>query len=135
MISDLGKEVSMASFGDGLSYTSFTYRNLQLSRSVIDDINENIIATVELTNGGERAGRESVLWYVTDEVGSITRPVKELKHFEKQLIAPGETRKFTFVLNPLEHLSFPDPTGKPIIEKGKFTIRVGDLLAQIEYLE
>lgn len=78
-----------------------------------------------MRNDGGRDGSEVVQWYITDPYGSITRPVKELKHFEKQPIAAGETRKFTFEIDPMTDLGFVDATGRRFIEAGAFTLTVG----------
>jgi len=133
MIEEIELEVSMAAFGDGLSYTSFRYENLSLSDTVITGNDRSIVATVEVTNTGNRDGKESVLWYITDEVGSITRPVKELKRFEKKDFEPDEIRTFQFEIYPLKHLSYPDDVGNPILENGFFTLRVGSESYRFRY--
>jgi len=65
------------------------------------------------------------LWYVTDEVGRISRPVKELVHFERIELQPGETKEVTLAINPKEQLGYPDFNGESILEDGYFTIHVG----------
>jgi len=128
---DFEKSVAMttiASFGYGLSYTNYTYSDLSLSANSLDD-EGSITATVTVTNSGEVAGREAVLWYISDEVGTFTRPVKALKHFEKQALAPGESKTFTFKIDAQQHLSYPDKKGKPILEPGDFTLSVGGMSA------
>ncbi|GAB3241326.1 glycoside hydrolase family 3 N-terminal domain-containing protein [Hymenobacter seoulensis] len=115
----------LTEFGEGLSYTSFQYSNLQLSDSVLSPTGF-VKATVRVTNTGQKAGQEAVLWYLTDEVGRITRPVKLLKHFEKQRFNPGESRELTFTIQPQPDLSYPGPDGQTRLEDGYFTLRVGD---------
>jgi beta-glucosidase len=82
-------------------------------------------ATATVTNTGDRVGTETVLWYITDEVGRITRPVKELKHFERVQLDPGEQQEVTFEIDPRKHLGYPDFNGNNILEKGYFKIHLG----------
>lgn len=121
---------TIADFGSGLSYTDFSYSEIQLSDTIIEGKNTTLQATVNITNTGKFDGKESVLWYIWDEVGSITRPVKELKFFEKQFIKKGESRIFTFNINPIKDLSYPDEKGELQIEEGYFTIFTGDKSAR-----
>ena len=79
-------------FGHGLSYTEFKYDNLTVSSEELNDENE-ITVEVDVTNIGERAGKEVVQLYVTDKNGTVNRPVKELKGFTKLFLQPGETKK------------------------------------------
>ena len=90
-------------------------------------------ATVRVTNTGAKPGKEAVLWYLTDEVGRITRPVRLLKHFEKQAFQPGETRELTFTIEPQKSLSYPGPDGEHRLEDGFFTLRVGDQKTRFRY--
>ncbi len=62
-----------------------------------------------------------------DEIGRITRPVKMLKYFEKELLAPGESKTFSFEITPAEHLAYPDSKGNMILEEGSFLVKAGDL--------
>ncbi len=126
---------TIADFGTGLSYTRFSYSTIQLSDSIITGKNDSIKAVVNVTNIGDRAGKESVLWFLSDEVGNITRPVRELKHFEKQLLMPGETRTFSFTVNTEKDLSFPDENGQKLIEEGYFTVLVGDKHTRFRYVK
>lgn len=86
-------------FGFGLSYTNFEYSNLQLSDTVLP-LKGGIRATVEVKNSGKVKGEEVVQLYVRDLVGSVTRPVKELKGFQKMELKPGETKTVTFEITP-----------------------------------
>ena len=81
---------SLVPFGFGLSYTTFEYSNLSLSDSVITSDSGEINATVTVKNTGNREGKEAVLWFLHDEVASITRPIRDLKYYEKKVIKPGE---------------------------------------------
>lgn len=112
-------------FGSGLSYTSFSYSGLTVSDTVLKR-GQQITARVTLKNTGKLAGSEAALWYLTDEVGTLTRPVKRLHHAEKVILKPGESKVLSFSINPHDHLSYPDAKANRIIEAGYFTIRVGD---------
>ncbi|QIX60126.1 beta-glucosidase [Hymenobacter sp. BT18] len=122
----------LTEFSEGLSYTTFQYSNLQLSDTLVGH-NGTVRAAVRVTNTGSQAGKETVLWFLTDEVGRITRPVKLLKHFEKPLLAPGESRELLFEIQPKQHLSYPGPDGQPRLEEGYFTLRVGTLAKRFRY--
>ncbi|MGV2497110.1 beta-glucosidase BglX [Pelagerythrobacter aerophilus] len=91
-------------FGYGLSYTTFGYSPVTLSAASIGP-NGSITASATITNTGDRAGEEVVQLYVRDLVGSVTRPVQELKGFEKVMLQPGEARTVRFTLRP-EDLAF-----------------------------
>src|SRR6056297_567374 len=116
--------LTMWEFGYGLSYTEFDYENLELSTTTID-ANQQLTAKISVTNVGNRTGTESVLWYLTDEVGRISRPVKELVHFEQVKLEPGETKEVTLMIDPEKELSYPGFDGGPILEEGDFIIHVG----------
>ncbi|TGE16136.1 beta-glucosidase [Hymenobacter elongatus] len=126
------KAAMLTEYGEGLSYTTFRYSNLQLSDSVLSG-NGRVRATVQVTNTGRRAGKEAVLWFLTDEVGRIARPVRLLKHFEKQELAAGASREFTFEIEPRPHLSYPNAQGQTQLEDGYFTLRVGDQTRRFRY--
>ncbi len=110
-------------FGHGLSYTTFEYADLALSSERIG-FSDELTASVTLTNTGERNGTEVVQLYVRDEVGSVTRPVRELKGFERVTLAPGESRRVSFTLTA-EDLRFHGPGMAFIAEPGWFTVFVG----------
>ncbi len=112
-------------FGHGLSYTEFRYDHLELNTDTIDH-NSEIMATVELTNTGSRAGQENVLWFLRNEAGLVTRPVKELRHFEKVTLEPGESTTLSFRITPDDHLFYPDHNGEPVKESGYYTLTAGD---------
>lgn len=110
-------------FGYGLSYTSFTYSDVKLSATSLKG-NQTLTATVSVTNSGKVAGKEVVQLYIRDVVGSVTRPVKELKGFEKIELQPGETKTVTFRITP-EQLKFYNYDLKFDWEAGEFDIMIG----------
>ncbi|HSR66993.1 MAG TPA: glycoside hydrolase family 3 N-terminal domain-containing protein [Acidobacteriota bacterium] len=120
------KSSALFPFGHGLSYTRFEYSGLEIDGESHSP-GQEIEARVTVRNAGERTGQESVLWFVTDEVGSITRPVRELKHFEKIELQPGQSRTLRFTIVPGRDLAFPDARGKKHLEPGSFTLSVGGL--------
>jgi len=83
-----------------------------------------VTVALDVTNTGKRQGDEVVQLYINDEISSVTRPVKELKGFEKVKLEPGETKKVQFKLTP-EHLSLLDESLNRIVEPGKFSVMVG----------
>lgn len=110
-------------FGYGLSYTQFAYRNLQLSASSITP-DETLHITVDLENCGDTAGAEVVQLYIRDLVGSVTRPVKELKGFQKILLQPGQITTVAFTLSAGD-LSFYRRDKTFGAEPGEFRVWVG----------
>lgn len=110
-------------FGYGLSYTNFDYSDLKLSTTSIG-MDGSIDVSVEVTNSGDYDGKEVVQLYIRDLVGSITRPVKELKGFQKVEIKKGETKIVTFKLS-LKDLKFYNSDLDFVAEPGKFHVFVG----------
>jgi len=110
-------------FGYGLSYTTFEYSNLKIEKNKISST-ENLIVSVDVKNTGEREGKEVVQLYVRDLIGSVTRPIKELKGFEKIYIKPSETKTVKFKISP-DKLAFYDINMNFIVEPGKFKVFVG----------
>lgn len=110
-------------FGYGLSYTNFEYGPLELSAKQLKG-NQILTARITITNKGTRKGKETVQLYIRDLVGSVTRPVKELKGFQKFELAPGESRNVSFQIKP-DELKFYDMNGKWDWESGDFQIMVG----------
>lgn len=110
-------------FAYGLSYTAYEYGPIQLSKEKINKT-EKLVATVAVKNTGTRDGLEAVHWFITDPHASISRPVKELKYFEKKMIKAGERGTFKFEIDPKTHLSFPNGNGKLILESGDFFLKV-----------
>ena len=116
----------MYRFGYGLSYTKFEYSPVTLSSDSVSE-DGTVMATVTVTNTGKVAGKETVQWYICDPFSrSIARPVRELRHFEKQLLLPGESREFRFEISPKRDLGFVDKNGAPYLEKGEYRISVGE---------
>jgi beta-glucosidase len=110
-------------FGYGLSYTQFEYGDIQLSSKQLKG-NQKLIATVNIKNTGAVTGKEVVQLYIRDEVGSITRPVQELKGFQKIELAAGESKKVSFEITP-ELLKFYNSDLKFDWESGDFQVMVG----------
>ena len=111
-------------FGYGLSYTTFQYSDIALSASAMGQ-DGSITAAVTVTNTGKRDGAEVVQLYIRDLVGSITRPVKELKGFEKIFLKAGESKTVTFKITP-ELLRFYDYDLKQVAEPGDFDVMIGE---------
>jgi beta-glucosidase len=111
-------------FGFGLSYTQFQFGKPRLKKSVIAK-NESTVVRIDVTNTGHRAGDEVVQMYIRDKVSSVTRPVKELKGFQRITLAPGETRTVALEITP-EHLAFYNIDMKYVVEPGAFEIMVGN---------
>jgi beta-glucosidase len=111
-------------FGYGLSYTSFAFKNVRLARKKIR-CDESTRVLVDVTNTGKRAGTEVVQMYIRDCVSSVTRPVKELKGFQKISSRPGETQTVALDITP-ESLAFYDIHMKYVVEPGEFEIMVGN---------
>ncbi|SMC82371.1 beta-glucosidase BglX [Pedobacter nyackensis] len=110
-------------FGYGLSYTTFAYSNLKLSKNSFKP-GESITASIEVKNTGAFEGKEVVQLYIRDLVGSSTRPVKELKGFEKISLKPGESKTVNFKITE-EDLKFYNTDLKFVAEPGDFKIYIG----------
>lgn len=110
-------------FGFGLSYTTFAYSDISLSQSSMN-MQGMITASVDVSNTGLLPGGEVVQLYIRDLVGSTTRPVKELKGFERIYLQPGQTRTVTFKIAP-EMLKFYDYDLQYVVEPGDFQLMIG----------
>jgi beta-glucosidase len=110
-------------FGYGLSYTTFSYSDITLSSNNLKG-NQKLTATVTVTNTGSYYGKEVVQLYIRDVVGSVTRPVKELKGFEKIDLRPGESKTVSFSITPND-LKFYNYDLKNDWEAGEFQIMIG----------
>lgn len=108
------------SFGYGLSYTSFKYSNLSITKKGKTDFE----VSFDVTNTGNRDGEEVAQLYLHDVVASIVQPLKQLKHFERVMIKKGDTHHFTFRINE-EDLCIVDKDLKQIVEPGDFNVMVG----------
>ncbi|GAB3424568.1 beta-glucosidase BglX [Niabella aquatica] len=110
-------------FGYGLSYTTFHYGDLKLNSTSLKG-NQTLKVSIELTNAGKYDGQEVVQLYIRDMVGSVTRPVKELKGFQKVMLKAGETKTVTFNITPND-LKFYNSNLKYDWEPGAFEIMIG----------
>jgi beta-glucosidase len=110
-------------FGFGLSYTTFSYGDVKISKNEISG-QDKLTVTCQVSNSGSRAGEEVAQLYIRDLVGSVTRPVKELKGFQKIILRPGESREVTFTISPAD-LSFWRKDMTFGYEPGKFVVFIG----------
>ena len=110
-------------FGYGLSYTTFSYSNILLNKNIMK-LNEKITATVTLTNTGKYDGEEVVQLYIRDMVGSITRPLKELKGFQKINLKTGESKTINFLIS-VNDLKFYNSALQFVAEPGDFKLFIG----------
>ncbi|WP_282035731.1 glycoside hydrolase family 3 N-terminal domain-containing protein [Saccharicrinis aurantiacus] len=117
-------------FGFGLSYTTFEYLNLQLSDNKLTD-HSTIKASIEITNKGTVKAKEVVQLYLKDLIGSVVRPVQELKGFQKIELNPGETKKVTFEIS-IDDVAFTGADMEFKAEKGDFELRIGSSCASYE---
>ena len=117
-------------FGHGLSYTTFTYGNVQLSKNSITPA-QTLTATVTVTNSGAYDGEETVQLYIQDVVGTSTRPVKELKGFQKIFLRKGESKtvSFTIGVNDLKYFNY---DLKYVAEPGEFRVHIGTSSADVK---
>jgi beta-glucosidase len=112
-------------FGSGLSYTTYSYKDLRLDKKTITKQDE-VSVSVTVTNTGSRAGKEVIQLYLTDLVASLTPAGKRLKRFAKIHLEPTQSRTVTFRLRQ-EDLAFIDLSNKPIVEPGEFEVSLGAL--------
>jgi beta-glucosidase len=113
------------SFGEGLSYTTFAYKDLRLDKPIISG-SEELTVSITVTNTGQRAGKEAVLVYVSDLVATLSPPNRRLRRFAKVNLEPNQSRTLTFKLRR-EDLSFIGSDNKPIAEPGEFEVKIGGL--------
>jgi len=121
-------------FGHGLSYTEFKYDTVTPSATKVKR-GDKLSAEVTVTNTGARDGAETVHWFISDPYCSITRPVKELKHFEKQFIKAGETKTFRFDIDLERDFGFVNEDGKRFLEAGEYHILVQGQTVKIELID
>jgi beta-glucosidase len=110
-------------FGYGLSYTTFNYSDIKLSSSSMKS-NQSVTATITVTNSGSKDGEEVVQMYLRDMVGSVTRPVKELKGFQKISLKAGESKTVSFKIG-INDLKFYNYDLKYVAEPGDFKVFIG----------
>jgi len=111
-------------FGFGLSYTTFALKNVRLTKKRISRSGSTRVL-VDVTNTGRRTGAEVIQMYIRDLVSSVTRPVKELKGFQKVTLQAGETKTVALDITP-DSLAFYDVNMKYVVEPGVFAIMVGN---------
>ncbi|MCD8093635.1 MAG: glycoside hydrolase family 3 C-terminal domain-containing protein [Bacteroides sp.] len=121
----------MYDFAYGLSYTTFSYGALRASSAAIQKSGK-VRVEVPVTNTGNMNGYETVHWFVSDPYCTISRPQKELKHFEKRFLKKGETALFTFDIEPQRDFSYIDETGNRFLEEGDYYVIVKDQKVNIE---
>ena len=110
-------------FGYGLSYTTFDYNNLKVSKPAIG-LGESLTITADIKNTGSKAGTETVQLYVRDMVGDLVRPVRELKGFQQLKLEPGQQQTVTFTLHT-DDLAFYNQEMKEVTEPGQFQVWIG----------
>lgn len=113
-------------FGHGLSYTTFRYDDVRLSRTTLG-MADTVEVTVTVTNAGPRAGRESVLLYVRDLVASVAPPMRRLRAFESLTLAVGESRVLTLRV-PVSDLAFVGRDHRLVVEPGEFDLMLGSVV-------
>jgi len=111
-------------FGFGLSYTTFRFAKPRLKKAIIRGT-ESTSVLVEVSNIGNRAGDEVMQMYIRDKVSSVTRPVKELKGFQRISLEPGQKKTVSLQITP-EHLAFYNIDMKYVVEPGEFEIMIGN---------
>jgi beta-glucosidase len=112
-------------FGTGLSYTTFQYSDLVLSQKTVPP-NGQVTVSFKVTNTGTRAGKETAILYLRDEVATLSPNGKRVKRFAKIYLDPGQSRTLTFKLSR-EDFSYIGTDNKPVVEPGDFTVLVGGL--------
>ena len=110
-------------FGFGLSYADFNYSDIKISSTEITP-NSELEVTVVVTNSGKMKAKEVVQMYIKDEIGSVTRPDKELKGFEKIELNPGESKTVSFKITP-KMLEFTGLKMEKVLEPGDYTVKIG----------
>lgn len=121
----------MYDFGYGLSYTTFSYGTMRASSGSIQK-NGKLRVEVPVTNTGNMDGYETIHWFISDPYCSISRPIKELKHFEKRFLKKGETAIFSFEIDPQRDFSYIDESGNRFLEEGDYYVLVKDQKVKIE---
>jgi len=119
-------------FGAGLSYTTFSYSNLHLSKPTLKDV-ETLTVTIDVKNTGQMEGKESVLLYTSQMYASISPDFKRLRAYDKIDLKPGETKTVTFKLTPKD-LAFVNDINKTVSEAGEFKLMIGDQSVSFNYV-
>jgi beta-glucosidase len=110
-------------YGYGLTYTTFSYSDPQLSSTTMQ-ADGSVEASITVKNIGQREGDEVVQLYIHQQASTIARPVKELRGFQRIHLKAGEERRVTFCIDR-EHLQYLNSQGKPVLEPGFFDIMIG----------
>lgn len=118
-------------FAHGLSYTEYKYGELKVSSTSITK-KEKLLVEIPVSNVGKMDGYETIHWFISDPFCSISRPLKELKHFEKRFLKAGETIVFRFEIEPEQHFSYVDHEGTRFTETGDYYIIVKDKKIKVE---
>jgi beta-glucosidase len=121
---DLNSCDPLYAFGFGLSYTTFSVSDLDLSAPTVSS-DGSVTATVDVTNTGTRAGDDVVQLYIHDPVASISQPVRRLRGFQRVTLAPGQTQTLTFTLDEND-FGFYDNSGRFVVEPGQIDVYAGD---------
>ncbi|MCQ2770993.1 MAG: fibronectin type III-like domain-contianing protein [Clostridia bacterium] len=111
------------SFGHGLSYTKYKYGNLKLDATEMTK-DSSITVSIDVTNIGTRCGNETIMMFIHDKFAQVSRPVKELKRFEKISLNPGETKTVSFIITN-DALTYVHPDLSTYSDPGEFDIMVG----------
>jgi beta-glucosidase len=116
-----GGYINLYPYAHGLSYTNYSYSNLKLSPNTIDSPKGQVDVSIDVTNIGDRDGKETVILYLNDEFGSVSRPVREVKGFKKVSLKAKETQTVQFTLKN-EDFSFINRENKRVVEGGAFHV-------------
>ena len=109
-------------FGFGLSYTTFKYGKVAVARKRAARGAPRFEAAVKVTNAGKRAGKETVIWYLSDLEASYTQPIRRVIAFEKVALEPGETKTVRLRIDPMRDLAYDLPDGRRVLEPGEFVL-------------
>lgn len=119
------KKTPLHPFGFGMSYTKFKFSEPKLSKNTFSGVNDKITVSIDVTNAGKMAGDEVVQLYIRDNVSQVTRPVKELKAYQRISLKPNETKTVQLTVNA-ESLAYYDLDFDYVVEAGDFTIMTGN---------
>lgn len=126
--------VPLYEFAHGLSYTTFEYGDIKASAQKVKR-GDKLVLEIPVTNTGDMDGEETVHWFVCDPVSTISRPVKELKYFKKQMLKKGETKTFTFNVHFDRDFGFVNGDGERFLESGDYYVIVKDKKIKIELVD
>lgn len=119
-------------FGHGLSYTTFDYTNPRVNSTSMEK-DKDVIVTVDVTNSGQKAGYETVMCFVNDEVSSVVTPIHLLKGFNKIWLEPSETKSVTITI-PFKEFGLWNQDMKYVVEPGKFNLKIGSASDDIKHV-